>query len=160
MCINSAQQRGFSLIELVIFIVIMSVAVVGVLGVMNITTRYSADPMIQKQALAIAESLLEEVELKDFNNPTGGFTGGVTLAERPLFDDVHDFNNFSTSGIYTIDGTAVGGLGAYNVSVAVTNAALGAITAASGEAVRITVTVTHSTGQSWAVSGYRTNYAP
>jgi len=159
MCINSTRQRGFSLIELVIFIVIMSIAVVGVLGVMNITTRYSADPMIQKQALAIAESLLEEIELKDFNNPTGGFSGAATQANRPLFDDVRDFNGFATAGIFTIDGTAVGGLGAYSVSVAVANAALGTIAAASSEAVRITVTVTHSTGQNWVLSGYRAHYA-
>src|SRR5574340_819211 len=59
-------QRGVSLVELVMFIVIVSVAVAGILQVMNITNRGSADPLIHKQALAIAESLLEEVELMPF----------------------------------------------------------------------------------------------
>jgi MSHA pilin protein MshD len=59
-------QRGISLIELIMFIVIVSVALTGILTVMNLVTRSSADPLIHKQALAIAESLLEEVELMPF----------------------------------------------------------------------------------------------
>ncbi len=59
-------QRGVSLVELIMFIVIVSVALAGILLVMNTTTRGSADPLIHKQALAIAESLLEEVELMPF----------------------------------------------------------------------------------------------
>ena len=59
-------ERGVSLIELIIFIVVVGVAVVGVLAAINLGTRTSADPMIQKQALAIAEALLEEVQLQAF----------------------------------------------------------------------------------------------
>lgn len=63
---TSHNQRGISLIELVMFIVIVSVALAGILLVMNVTTKSSADPLVHKQALAIAESLLEEVELMPF----------------------------------------------------------------------------------------------
>ena len=59
-------QRGISLIELIMFIVIVSVALAGILLVMNVTNKSSADPLVHKQALAIAESLLEEVELMPF----------------------------------------------------------------------------------------------
>lgn len=59
-------QRGISLIELIMFIMIVSVALAGILLVMNVTTKNSADPLIHKQALAIAEALLEEVELMPF----------------------------------------------------------------------------------------------
>ncbi|BCB25399.1 hypothetical protein SKTS_02850 [Sulfurimicrobium lacus] len=59
-----AFQVGISLIELVIFIVIVSVGVAGILSVMNVTVLHSADPIIQKQAVSIAESLLEEIELQ------------------------------------------------------------------------------------------------
>ena len=58
--------RGFSFIELIIFIVIISIAVAGILMVMNYTTAHSADAQLRKQALAIAESLLEEIELARF----------------------------------------------------------------------------------------------
>jgi MSHA pilin protein MshD len=60
------RQRGISLIELIMFIMIVSVALAGILLVMNVTTKSSADPLVHKQALAIAESLLEEVELMPF----------------------------------------------------------------------------------------------
>jgi MSHA pilin protein MshD len=54
-------QRGFTLIELTMFIVIVGVAIAGILVVYNQTVRNSADPMVRKQALALAESLMAEV---------------------------------------------------------------------------------------------------
>jgi MSHA pilin protein MshD len=57
---------GLSLIELIVFMVIVSAAVVGVLGALGISTRSSADPMMHKQALAIAEAVLEEVQLMPY----------------------------------------------------------------------------------------------
>ncbi len=59
-------QRGISLVELIMFIVIVSVALAGILLVMNNTSKNSSDPLIHKQSLAIAESLLEEIELMPF----------------------------------------------------------------------------------------------
>jgi MSHA pilin protein MshD len=60
------KQRGVSLVELIMFIVIVSVSLAGILLVMNVTTKGSVDPLVHKQALAIAESMLEEVELMSF----------------------------------------------------------------------------------------------
>ena len=57
-------QHGMTLIELIMFIVIVSVGVAGILVVLNTAVKGSADPLIRKQMLAIAESLLEEVELQ------------------------------------------------------------------------------------------------
>ena len=60
------RARGLTLIELVMFIVVIGVAAVGVVGVIGYATRASTDPMIHKQALAIGEALLEEVQLMPF----------------------------------------------------------------------------------------------
>ena len=49
-----------------IFIVIVSVAVAGVLSVFNVAVKNSADPMIRKQAISIAEFLLTEIESQAF----------------------------------------------------------------------------------------------
>lgn len=78
-------QSGISLIELIMFIVIVSVAVAGILLVLNVTTKSSADPLVHKQALAIAESLLEEVELMPFtycdpDDPTAGTAASAVVA--------------------------------------------------------------------------------
>lgn len=63
---SSAGQRGFTLIELVIFIIVVSVAVVGLAQVFSVTTSKSGDPQLRKQALVLAEAMLEEVQLARF----------------------------------------------------------------------------------------------
>ncbi len=157
-----SSERGISLIELIMFIVIISVALAGILLVMNTTNKSSVDPLLHKQALAAAESLLEEVELQDFISasgvtacPTG--PNPVTQANRASqYHIVCDYNNFNTTGIYPVSGVApIAGLGSYNANVAIANAGLGGI--AAGSAVLITVTVT-SPNNSIAISGYRTAY--
>ena len=86
-------QRGVSLVELIMFIVIISIALAGILLVMNRVTGHSADSLVRKQALAIAESLLEEVELMPFTycdpndasavsaTSTAGCTGGAAASQ-------------------------------------------------------------------------------
>jgi MSHA pilin protein MshD len=97
---SGLRQAGVSLVELIMFIVIVSIAVTGILLVMNKVTAHSADALIHKQSLAIAESLLEEVELMPFticdpNDPnaasavtaadcTGGAGGPNDEAKLPL----------------------------------------------------------------------------
>jgi len=63
---TSKVQRGSTLIELLFFIVVVSVGVVGILSVMNTTVRFSAEPMARKQAMVLAESILEEIVQKDY----------------------------------------------------------------------------------------------
>ncbi|MBX3619225.1 MAG: prepilin-type N-terminal cleavage/methylation domain-containing protein [Rhizobacter sp.] len=58
--------RGLSLIELVIAIMIISVSVAGVLMVFGNSVRHSADPLVRKQAVAIAEAMLNEVLAQPF----------------------------------------------------------------------------------------------
>jgi len=58
--------RGFTLIEMIVAIVIIGVAVAGIMLALGTATRNSADPVVQEQALAIAKSLLEEVESMPF----------------------------------------------------------------------------------------------
>ena len=159
MSTDMRRQAGISLVELILFIIIVSVGIVGILSVMNISSQHSADPMVRKQALAIAEALLEEIELKDFSNPSGGFSGAATQANRAQFDDVSDYNGFATTGIYPIDSlTAITVLSDYSVSASVdATATLGGV--GGGETKFITVTVT-GPGESITLSGYRTNYAP
>lgn len=162
MSIPSARRKasGASLVELIVFIVIVGVALAGVLSVMNLTTAHSADAVVHKQALAVAESMLEEISLQNFSKPAGGFAGPFTPANRSQFDSVDDYNGFS--GIYTIDGTAIAALAGYTLTVNVTPAALGPAgqQVAAGESKLVTVTVTDPTNTTMVLSGYRTHYGP
>lgn len=70
---------GFTMIEVVMFIVIIGIALAGTLGVLNLTNRHSADPIIQKQALSLAEGLMQEILAKyatecDPDDPFARFT--------------------------------------------------------------------------------------
>ena len=149
-------QSGLTLIELVIFIVVVSVGVVGILAVMNVTTRHSADPMVRKQAIAIAESLLEEILVKDFTDPDGV---AATEASRDLYDDVDDYSGFSVSPVKDINGNVLqDGAGNnlnFTATASVTPQAFDAI--ASADSKLITVTVSGK-GETITLSAYKVNY--
>ena len=151
-------QRGISLIELIMFIVIISVALTGILQVMNQVMRHSADPLIHKQAMAVAESLLEEIELQDFISADGTTVAATPANRASAYHIVADYNGFTTggAGISDINGVAVPGLGSYNAGVVIANEAFNGIAAAS--AVRITVTVTDPETNPIVIDGYRTAY--
>src|SRR3990172_1138734 len=57
---------GLSLIEVVVFIIVLGVGFSGILILYNQTTRASVDPVVRKQAVAIATSLMEEIQLRGF----------------------------------------------------------------------------------------------
>ncbi len=150
-------QHGISLVELIIFIVIVGVAVTGVLAVMGQVMTHGADPLLRKQAIASAESLLEEIELQDFVSASAATTAVTQINRARDYHVVRDYNGFATVGIFPISGAApVAGLEGYNANVAVADAGLDTIPA--GSAVLITVTVTPPQGDSVQISGYRTAY--
>ena len=164
------RQRGISLIELIMFIVIVSVALAGILQVMNVTTKNSADPLIHKQALAAAESLLEEIELQDFDSLDGAphvcanavGANCVTISNRlTAYHVVRDYDGFSMPappGIYALKTPPelVAGLSGYSARVAV--GAPITIGTPPASAVLVTVTVTDPQGGEIAIDGYRTAY--
>jgi MSHA pilin protein MshD len=59
----STRSRGVTLVELIVFMVIVGVALAGLFAAFNTMTRGSIDPQVRKQMLAIAESLMDEIAL-------------------------------------------------------------------------------------------------
>lgn len=186
---SNPRQRGLSLIELIMFIVIVSVGIAGVLSALNVTTKSSADPLVRKQALAIAEALLEEVQLARFTycdpldanaltaaspagcSPTTAENFGPEADNARPFDNVNDYVNASGTALaYAGDVTGALLPNGYVASVTIQpEAALGPAaspiapadaTAANMNVLRITVRVTHNGAQAITLDGYRTRYAP
>lgn len=116
-------QQGATLIELVMFVVIVGVAVAGILAVYANTVRSSEDPLTRKQMLAIAEAMLEETALMPFTycdpDDADAATAGAAVvgagncnatvenigaepgesrynASTP-FDNVNDYSGFNTA---------------------------------------------------------------
>jgi MSHA pilin protein MshD len=145
---------GFTLIELIVAMVVISIAITGVLLAINYATSHSADPVLRHQAIAIAESYMEEICLKEIDDPDGV----DDETERADYDDVDDYNGLSDDGAANADGTDVVGLENYIVSVSVTTESFGPSGAEITEALRIDVTVTDPAGEELTLSGYRADY--
>jgi MSHA pilin protein MshD len=152
------KSRGFTLIEMIIAIVVLASAVSGIMFAYVQNVSKSADPMIDQQAISIAQAYLEEILLKPYSDPDGGETGSCEEASRVQYDDVADYDCVNdTAGALDQFGNSLAGLGAYNVAVSVTATNIGAPAVA---ARRIDVTVTHDAYSSlnMTLTGYRTAY--
>jgi MSHA pilin protein MshD len=182
------RARGLTLVELIVFIMIIGIALTALLSVMSYTTRNSADPLRRKQALMIAESLLEEVQLArfsycqpgaaNFDTATSSADCSGGLAEgwgpnggtRP-FLNINDYVAAANQATAAFD---VGGqladasgnpmpVTGYTARLTITPQALGGI-AASGtgadvNVLRIRVEVSYA-GETITLDGFRTRYAP
>ena len=60
------RQRGLTLIDLIVFILVIGIAASVVLAAISNIGARSVDPLLRKQAMLRAESLLEEVSLAHF----------------------------------------------------------------------------------------------
>src|SRR5258706_2352210 len=129
-------QRGTSLVEVIIFVVIVSIAVVSVVSALSLAVRQSGDPLVQRQTLAIAESLIQEIDSqpyaqKDPYNPTGpddaiGPETGETRAGSPLpFDNPNDYPGYSETGMVGPQGTTVARLRQYSATVVAAQQSMG-----------------------------------
>jgi len=147
----SSAQIGFTLIEMILSMLIISISVTGILTVMNMTISHSADPMINNQAIAIAESYLEEILLKSYIDPDGSEVGET----RASYDDVDDYNGLSDSGVVNQQGSSVAGLTDYNVAVTVSTELT---LTGNVKAKKVTVDVSGSGVTGISLVGYRSKY--
>jgi MSHA pilin protein MshD len=162
---SRCRQAGVNLVELLIAIVIIAIACTGVLLVFAQTVRFSADPMIQTQALAIAEAYLDEILARPLADPSGGESGGSEegspslAANRPLLDDVQDYDGLSNSPPQGQDGgvadiAPVDGqpdLAGYQVDVDVATG----VTVNGVVMARVDVRVRYGTVVDFTLSGFR-----
>jgi len=109
--INRLEQKiynhyGVSLIEMVVFIVVVSIALLALLGVYQQATIYNVDPIVRVRALESAQAKLDEIlSLKyDANTPTGGIPACNSGAPNSVacnntpdgnMNDVDDYNGWS-----------------------------------------------------------------
>lgn len=154
-------QRGVNLIELIVAIVVVSIAISGVLLAFTQAVRFSADPMLEQQAAAIAEGYLDEILARPVDDPNGGELqlGTAEAGEvRATFDDIKDYSTIvNQSPPQDQSGAPLAGMNAYTVTVTVTPDVSIGPAGAQILAARVDVTVTQSALVTITLTGYRAN---
>ncbi len=175
-------ERGFSLIELIVIIVVLSLALVGVTLVINKAVQQSPEALVQSRAMELAQTYMDEILTKRYDERTGqggtprcdstdnaaqacsGTLGPETTppdneSSRTLYDDVDDYNGLSeTSPVSIVTGAALTTYDGYSISVTVTYAGSEIGLANNRHAKRITINVSTPLGNTIPVSAYRVNF--
>lgn len=166
-------KKGFTLIELVIGISVLSVVLLVMTGALFPQAERSTDPWFQVRSAELAQSIMNEILARRFDensfligNLRCGETGAGACAtqvaldacttteetSRDLYDDIDDFNCFSATGdgITNIENTAlIGVYKGFTVGVEIDYI---------GSAKLIKVTVTPPRGVPIVYSSIRANY--
>jgi prepilin-type N-terminal cleavage/methylation domain-containing protein len=141
-------QAGFTLIETIITLAVLSIAAVGVLSVFTVGTRGSANPLVVEQAVHLAQERMDTI-IGDRENTLRGFAYIIPgNYNAPPGIAVTGFSGFTRSEFITC------------VNAADLNTSIGAPAAtgcASGY-TQVTVTVTNPIIGSVSVETILTNY--
>jgi MSHA pilin protein MshD len=180
------RQAGFTLIEIVISIVIVSIALSVLVLLTSKSTERSVDPLLQEQAISIAQAYLEEIMQKQFCDPDWdhdsnpatttdcplhcvssacsackGMGSGWTTESRASYDDICDYVGTDNPPLNQL-GVVIPGLANYSVNIAIDDTAtadLNGLTGNSGQVARIDVTVSNpSMRTNIQISGFRANF--
>ena len=171
MCIKAAfhsqAERGLSLIELLVFIVIVGIAATAILGVFGSLTRSSASLLPDKQAQAIAASMLQEVLAHPFTaaDNTMGPEGAEARNGATPFNSVNDYDSVAFPPVALPNQPPATGVGAslpgaytYQITVAPIIPPLPNVT--PNDALLVTVVVAGPNGAAARLQGVRIRYAP
>lgn len=154
--VDCSMQRGFTLIELILFIVVVGVATAGLFAAINSSTVNNVNPLLQVRALELAQAQMDEIISRryDDQSPNGGFppcdsgeAGAVSCSavdSKADLSDVDDYHGYSS---------VPANYGGYTMAVTVTGATLD-----DRPAKLITVTVTPGNGEPVVLSAFRSNF--
>ncbi len=153
-----AKDQGFTLIELVIGIVVIVIVVSGLFVALTSMSGSSGDPLPRSQAVAIAESYLEEIRLQKYANitscPVVPAPGG-----RSRFTYTCHYQGLTDNGARDQFGNAILGLEAYQISVTIAQSSqLGGIVPTDAQS--ISVRVISPANETLTLSTYRTRELP
>ena len=153
------KNLGVTLIETLVFMVVVSIALGALVKVFSSAVSDSVDPVVRTRALEIAQAQLDEILSRKFdeNTPSGGVPACNSTAGIPCagivadtdFDDVGDFHFMPPDTSHPN----------HTVSVTVVEAGdeLSSVVG-NANARRITVTVTVPGSSNIQLSAYKVNF--
>lgn len=172
-CLHNIKQRGFTLIELIITIIVTAIAFTALSVWMLGANRDSVDPVISMRAATLGQAYLEEILSKRFDeqNSPGGIPRcnddgpactsaanfGPDGETREFFDDVDDYHGLSESPPRNNFGNARSQYNNFSVAISV-NYDGGTFGLPVQELKRIEVTVRTPSGFPFVFTAYRGNF--
>ena len=171
-------NSGFTLIEIIITIVFISIVMVGVLSAYTSAMKTSADPLQQIRAVELGQSYMDEIFSKRFDEntrqggvprcgssdvgqvacTTSGNFGPDAGETRSSFDDVDDFHNLNQPTLLDSLGNPRSGYDNYQIQITVSYAGNELASIANNDAKRIEIIATTPKGDSYTLSAYRVNF--
>lgn len=156
---TAVRRRGFSYLEIIMGVVILGFVLVPLLSQFYIGFQATRTADAVSQATFLAEDIMEEIKSKRFDEhqfpdastPRAQFgpDSGESASDRRTFDDIDDFNNWTSSPPRAANGTILTDFTGFTCSVQVEYMALGAgniwqVTTSTTLYKRVSVTVTSS----------------
>lgn len=155
----ASRVRGFTLVELVVTMVVISIAVLAIGQALSFAFARQSDGLWQAKAVALAESYVEEILARRFDEaaPVGGVppcapsaipcsAAGADGEPRAQFDDVDDYHGLNEQPPLDADGNPRAEYARYRVQVRVAypdaaqQAALGLDDATDAKLITVDVT--------------------
>ncbi|KXS51735.1 MAG: MSHA pilin protein MshD [Marinobacter sp. T13-3] len=168
------RQAGATLVELVMTIVIISIAIAGVVGAFALIAGRSADPLNQSRAVALSQLYMDEIlaqkyadsspvgggEVSSVNADCGAAIGPEGSESRDTYDDVDDYDELSGASPQNSEGDPLTGYSGFLVSVSVVCAGTDPDIdfSDSYQAKRIDITISDPSGNDYLFSAYRGNF--
>lgn len=154
--ISGGDNKGFTLIEMIMFIVIVSIGLTVLVRVFSQSVGQSVDPAMRIKALEKGQAIMDDILARKFdeNTPTGGVpacdsTDGVACAGISAdsdYDDVGDYNGYTDNSEPS-----------FSASVTVVSAG-SELGITNTDARRITVVVNMPDGNDVTLSAYKVNF--
>ena len=172
MGIKHLKQQGVSLVELILAIVIVSIALGALMQNWSEQIRHSSDPLLQRKSLKLAQLYGDEILSKRFDESTplgGGSTNTISCpasdgrdtgeSTRDDFDDVDDYHSLSDSPPKDSNGNTLSNYSAYQVDVSISCISDQFGIATNNQVKRIDINVTTAvTDNSFTLSIYKANF--
>lgn len=173
-----SRSDGFTLVELVITIAILSIALLAVAKSLQFSAQYGADTLWHTKTVELVQAYADEIQTKrfDHNSPVGGVPACGTASAASCsavmasegseargggsnsFNDVDDYNGLNESPPLDSQGNSRTDYQGYRVETAVSYAGSALGLASNDDAKLISITVTPPGQTPLVFNVYRGNY--
>lgn len=162
---NKWLQKGVTLIELIITLVVIGIALSAVVSVLTPNFSRSSDPIWQARAVELIEAYSDEIQAMRFNEASpigGGFDNNCdTTAEetdRNQFDDVGDYNSVNDSPPELLLGTLGAGYNGFRTEITVNCVGVSFGFPSDNYIKRISIQITGPTGAVLQMAMHKGNF--